>query len=692
MSSSEPLIDPLFGACRVVGTAQGIELRSPAPPVDNARPLSLEDLCAASGLRHRKVVLKEGWWRQEHGPLLAFRQARPVALVPRGRRYDLVDPAAGLRQPVDGTVAAGLEPQACVFYRPLQDRPLSFADLLRAGLRGLRRDFATLLLVSLSGGLLALLTPLVTRRLVDSSIVRADRPEMLHLTLALLAAALAGALFQLVRGFTVLRLKARIDISLQAALWDRLLALPASFFRRFTVGDISARSLGIDQVQNLLTGDVTGSLLALLSALFSLAILFYYHWPLALLATGMAVLFALLTAAVARHQLRHLRVLQALNGRLASLVYAFLGGIAKLRTGGAERRAFEVWAERFAEQRRCSVRLQRLSNVLGVAGTVYGAGASLALFAAAFIMAALSARTGIGLGELLAFNAAYAQFQAAVLAVASVVPTLLAFVPTYERLRPILETVPEGGAGQADPGPLRGGVELRNVSFRYGEGPLVLEDVSLRAEPGELVALVGPSGSGKSTCLRLMLGFERPEAGSVRIDDRELGSLNPLLVRRQTGVVLQNSRPMVGDLFHNIIGSLPLTIEDAWRAARQVGLEEEIRAMPMGMFTFVNQRGVSFSGGQRQRLLLARAIVNRPRLLLLDEATSALDNRTQDLVIRSLTELRATRILVAHRLSTLRNADRIYVLDRGRIAEQGTFDELAQQSGLFSRMMKRQKL
>jgi ABC-type bacteriocin/lantibiotic exporter with double-glycine peptidase domain len=252
--------------------------------------------------------------------------------------------------------------------------------------------------------------------------------------------------------------------------------------------------------------------------------------------------------------------------------------------------------------------------------------------------------------------------------------------------------VPESNAEQADPGTLRGEVELRGLCFGYEGGPPVLADVSLRARPGEFVALVGPSGSGKSTCLRLMLGFEQPAAGSVWIDGREIGTLDMPLLRRQCGVVLQNGRPLVGDIFRNIVGSLPLTLDDAWRAARCVGLEEEIAAMPMGMFTLVNQRGASFSGGQRQRLLLARALVKRPRLLLLDEATSALDNRTQDVVTRSLSELGVTRIVVAHRLSTVRRADRIYVLERGRIVEQGTFDELVARGGLLAGMARRQAL
>jgi ATP-binding cassette subfamily C protein len=261
----------------------------------------------------------------------------------------------------------------------------------------------------------------------------------------------------------------------------------------------------------------------------------------------------------------------------------------------------------------------------------------------------------------------------------------------HERLKPILVAAPEADPSKAEAPELAGGLELREVSFRYQPGsPLVLDGVGLAVAPGELVALVGPSGSGKSTCLRLLLGFEQPQAGHVLYDGQELSALDVHSVRRQIGVVLQNGRPLVGDIFNNIVGSRNLSLDDAWEAARMVGLEDEIRAMPMGMHTFINQRGTTFSGGQRQRILIARAIVNRPRILLLDEATSALDNRTQALVVRSLERLAATRLVIAHRLSTIANADRIYVLDRGRIVESGGYDELLRRGGFFARIVERQ--
>ena len=237
----------------------------------------------------------------------------------------------------------------------------------------------------------------------------------------------------------------------------------------------------------------------------------------------------------------------------------------------------------------------------------------------------------------------------------------------------------------------RGAIEASRLRFRYKEDlPIVLNDVSFTINPGEFVAFVGHSGSGKPTLFRLLLGFEKPESGFIHFDGLDLDDIDPQALRRQMGVVLQNGRITDGDIFTNIIGTAPLSIDDAWEAARAAGLDKDIEAMPMGMHTVISEGGGGLSGGQRQRLLIARAIVHRPRILLFDEATSALDNQTQSTVSRSLEQLNATRIVIAHRLSTILHADRIFVFDQGGIVQQGTYDELMAQEGLFRDLAQRQ--
>jgi ABC-type bacteriocin/lantibiotic exporter with double-glycine peptidase domain len=261
-----------------------------------------------------------------------------------------------------------------------------------------------------------------------------------------------------------------------------------------------------------------------------------------------------------------------------------------------------------------------------------------------------------------------------------------------ERIKPILQEEPEAAGGAADPGDLSGQITLSDVSFRYGEdSPLALDNVSFNVDPGEFVAIVGPTGCGKSTLLRLLLGFETPTAGAVLFDGQEMTQLEVGAVRRQCGVVLQNGQLLAGDIKSNIIGSSGYTIEDAWTAARMAGIDKQIEAMPMGMHTVLSEGATTLSGGQRQRIMIARALVSRPRIILFDEATSALDNPTQKVVAESMRQLNATRIIIAHRLSSVAEADRVIVLDQGRIVQRGRYEELlADQDGLFASLASQQ--
>jgi ATP-binding cassette subfamily C protein len=688
--------DPLLAACLLVGQAQGIALGAPLDaPAGGKLEDRLAQICGASRVRSRRVILRGEWWRRDNGPMVAFRAAepeskvkRPVALLPLSTRsYEMADPADGSRVRVDAAVAESLSGDAHMFYPPLSERPVTPGDLVRSALTGRRGDIVTILLMGAGGGLLGMLVPLLTGQLFGTVLPAAQSGQLLQITLALLVAALAGAIFQLTRSLAVLRIGGKADGRLQSAVWDRLLSLPAAFFRRYTVGDLANRSLGINAIREMLTGNVLTLLLGAVFSVFSFGLLFYYSWRLALIATVLVLLLSGVTAALVYLQIRHQRALLDLQGKIASLLFGLINGIAKLRVAGAEARAYARWADRFAEQRRRTLAAQRAANAQIAFNAVYGVLTSLVLFAVVG-----SASTDVmPTGEFLAFSAAFGQFLAAVLSLVSALSSVLVMVPVYERLAPILLAMPEVDASKAEPGDLAGEIEFSHVSFRYREdGPLILDDVSFRAAPGEFIALVGPSGAGKSTCLRLLLGFEKPTAGSIYFDGQDVAGLAAQSVRRQLGVVLQTGRPMAGSIFSNITGNSNLGIDDAWAAARMAGLEEDIQAMPMGMHTVVSEGAETFSGGQKQRILIARAIVNRPRIVLFDEATSALDNRTQEMVSRSLERLKATRIVIAHRLSTIENADRIYVVDVGRVVESGSYRELLASGGPFARLAERQ--
>lgn len=692
---------PLVAACQAVGKAAGLEIDSPldgneaGPDVGNReKPLSIEEIARHSQVRSRKVALSGEWWKHDAGPLVGLiisddgQSRTPVALLPNGSQgYEAHDPVTGSVETVDEPFNQKLHPFGHSFYRPFPNKALSPWDVFKFGADRCKKDFLMILLMGIAGGLLGLVTPIITGVIFNTVIPEAERAQLGQMVAALFGCAAATGLFSLVRGLTVLRVESRMEASVQSAVWDRLLKLPTSFFRQFTAGNLASRAGGISEIRRLLSGATISSLLGGLFATFQFALLFYYDSTLALWALGLTVVALLVTVGASYGQLYYQRQVAEKKDQLSGRVLQFITGITKLRVAGAESKAFNLWSKDFGEQRRLQIKARRIGNALESFNAAFPTLSLMVIFAVMI----MRQDTVMATGSFIAFNSALGTFTSQMLGMTGALVSVLRAVPLYEQAKPILESLPETDRAKADPGTLSGDIEMQHVSFRYeDEGPLVLNDLSLSIEPGEFVALVGPSGSGKSTVLRLLLGFEEPETGSIYYDGQELESLDVEAVRRQIGVVLQDGQLMSGDIFTNITGSSRASMDDAWRAAKMAGLAEDIKEMPMGMHTHVQNGSSTLSGGQKQRLLIARAIIDQPRILLFDEATSALDNRTQAIVGESLERLQATRVVVAHRLSTIIDADRICVMDRGQIVQQGSYEALMEEGGLFADLVKRQ--
>ncbi len=689
---SKDELNPLLSACQVVGEALAIDIQ---PPVDMSKdkafPDLLDDIARASRVRVRRVILRDNWWCKENGPLLASNEKNKqyMALLQTSpRSYELNDPVEGTQIKVTPEVAAALNPIAYTFYRPFPERVLGAKDLLRFGLRGCAGDTGIVILMGTLGALLGLLTPLATGILFNSVIPEAARGQLVQIIAILLTCAVTTAMFEITKGIALLRLESKMDISVQAALWDRLMSLPVSFFRGYSSGDLTNRSLGINSIREILSGVTVTALLGVIFSTFNFGLMFYYDWKLALVATGLGIIAIIFTSGASYLQVRYQRMVNEIQGKIAGTVLQFITGIAKFRVSGTENRAFSAWAGEFGIQKRLAYKSETVNNLLASFNASFPVLASMSLFAWVILG---STERMMSTGDFLAFNSAYTTFQNALLQMSVSLTASLNVIPFYERLRPIIRALPEVDLTKVHPGQLSGEIEINHINFRYiPDGPFVLKDVSLKINPAEFVALVGASGSGKSTLFRALLGFEIPESGTVYYDGQNLATLDVREVRRQIGVVLQKSRLMAGDIFRNIIGTSNLTLDDAWEAARMAGFEEDIKQMPMGMNTVLSPGGSTLSGGQRQRLLIARAVVNKPRILFFDEATSALDNQTQAIVSRSLENLQATRIVIAHRLSTIVGADRIFVMGKGRVVQSGAYEELIGQEGLFADLAKRQ--
>jgi ATP-binding cassette subfamily C protein len=690
--------NPLVAATTLVGGELGIEIRPPAKSEDPHGLVDpLEAIARASRIRVRRVTLSGEWWTRDCGPLLAYSaddERRPLALL-RGKklRYYIVDPVDGTRTRLTRRTSAGLAHEAVMLYRPLPDGKLKLSDIFKFSIGNRERDLAVVVLTGIAATLLGMITPQATAVLMDQAIPDANRTFLLEIGAGLLAAAFGATTFNLTQGILLQRIGIGSEGDSQAALWDRLLRLRPSFFRQYSSGDLESRVMAVNEVGRELSGATLTSLFASFMAVLNLGLLYYYSSSLSILAVAIASIVFLFTVGMSYFIRRNLRELLELDGTFFGLVVQLINGVGKLRVAGAESRAYTHWVRKYAQMLKLRNQVNRLSDYVYVFNVVLPAVGSMLLYYFAFELL-LSSRTGgagISLGIFLAFNTAFGTFLAGIASLSGTVVGFLDTMTKGRRIQPILDEEPETDLSKADPGRLTGRLEVDEVEFAYrADGPKILDGVNLRAEPGEFIAVVGASGSGKSTLFRLLLGFETPDSGSVAFDGQELSNLDVLAVRRQLGVVLQGGKLDVGSIFENIACGNVITLDEAWAAAEDAGMAEEVREMPMGMHTIVSVGGGNLSGGQRQRLLIARALAHRPRILLFDEATSALDNRTQAIVSESLERLRVTRIVIAHRLSTIRHADRIYVLEGGRIVQTGTFDQLMREEGLFARMMARQ--
>jgi NHLM bacteriocin system ABC transporter ATP-binding protein len=640
------------------------------------------------------VALTDHWWQRDCGPLIAYTREdrRPVALLPVSATcYTLFDPLHRTHTPVHSRLAATLAPEAHTLSRPFPNRVLRWGDLLTFGLRGCGKDLRLVLLSGIAVTLLGMLMPQATALFIDYAIPDADRGMVLQLAAALLAAACGQTLFHLAQGVALLRRSTTASATVQAALWDRLLALPAAFFRQYAAGDLQTRVMAMSTMQQRLSGATLRTLCTSGLALLNLGLMLYYSAPLALVASAVALVTCLATCIAGALSIRQVRRLQHLTGTHLGMTAQLITGVAKLQAAGAQERAFATWSQTFSQKQRVRQRLQGITDTMTVINAVLSTLASVVLFWGALRLFHSSGAPMLTTGTFVAFHAAFGLFIAGATSLSNTLIDLLEVTTLWERVRPIVVTPSEVNTGKVDPGRLTGKVVLEDVTFRYQEhGPVILDKVSLHAEPGEFIALVGPSGSGKSTLFRLLLGFETPQAGTVSYNDQELSRLDVVAVRRQLGAVLQHSTIMAATIFENIAAGALITQQEAWEAIHAAGLAEDLAAMAMGLHTFVSEGGSNLSGGQRQRLLIARALVRQPALVLFDEATSALDNRTQAVVTASLERLRATRVVIAHRLSTIRHADRIYVLVEGRVVQQGTFAELTQRAGTFTQLMAQQ--
>lgn len=649
----------------------------------------LEYLLRPTGIARRVVNLTRGWYKDAQGAMLGrTKNGEPVALIPTIRGYRFYHYESGEYIRVSAKTEALLASEAICFYRPLPMRKINAKDLFTFMLGSISTmDVVMVAASALAVTLLGMFMPHINR-LIFSGVAPSGRIGLLLPVAALMVGiAVSTTIVNIIKSLVMTGLNVKMQGQMQAAAMMRVLSLPADFFRKFNAGDLATRTQSFSSLCAMLSNTLftTG-----LSFLFSFAYLAQIgNYAASLVIPALLVLVATLAVSVATTlvQVKISKKRMQSNAKQNGLVFALFSGIPKIKLAGAERRAFTQWAQSYKEFATLSYdppAILKFNAAITSAVSLIGV----------IVIYYFAAKSGISTADYMAFNIAYGMLSASFAGLGALALTLSNFKPTLQMIEPILEAEPEAASGKKPVERISGGLEVSNVCFRYGaDTPQILDNFSLSIRPGQYIAIVGKTGCGKSTLMRIMLGFEKPQKGTVYYDGRDIAELDLRALRRNIGVVMQNGKLFQGDIFSNITISAPwLTLDEAWLAAEKAGVAEDIRRMPMGMHTIISEGSGGISGGQRQRLMIARAIAPGPKLLMFDEATSALDNITQKTVSESLASLKCTRIVIAHRLSTVRQCDRILVMDNGKIIEDGSYEKLIEANGAFSALVARQRL
>ena len=661
------------------------------PPEISGTEEHLDYCLRPHGIMKREVELTEGWYQDAYGPILAFtaKDQVPTALLPGHLGgYYFHDVSSGKRVRLTKETAALFDKRAYCFYTPLPQRAIGIPDLLLYLKRCITiSDLGWIIAATLAMTLVGLLMPRITLALTGPVLASKQPSALIGMAVCIVCISISSQLISSTRTLLMSRLETKTSLGVQASMMMRLISLPASFFRQYSAGELKSRSMSVNQLCSLLLGMVMTAGLTSISSLLYVAQIFQFAPVLvvpSLLIILVTIGFSVLTTLV---QIRINKKQMELSAKESGMSYAMITGIQKVRLAGAEKRIFSRWLNLYAEGSELLYNPPMFIKINGVIST------AISLFSNIFLYY-LAVQSGLSPSSYFAFMAAYGAVFGAFSSLSGTALQAAKIRPILEMAEPFLKAVPEAADGKEIVTSIKGAIEMEHVWFRYDEkSRYILEDMSLKIKPGEYVAIVGKTGCGKSTLMRLLLGFEEPEKGAVYYDGKNLNTLDHATLRRTIGTVMQSAGLFQGSIYSNIVISAPeLSVDDAWEAAEAAGIADDIRRMPMGMNTYISEGQGGISGGQRQRIMIARAIAPKPKVLFFDEATSALDNRTQRQVSEALDAMGCTRIVIAHRLSTIKHCDRILVMEDGKIAESGTYDELIEKNGLFAALVKRQRL
>lgn len=651
----------------------------------------LEYLMRPYGIMRRSVHLSTGWYKDAIGAMLGTKKkdGSIVALIPAGLSgYSYFDADSGKHVRIGRKNEDLFETEAVAFYKPFPLKKIGIPDLMRYILDTLSAaDFVLMFVAAITVTLLGMVAPRLNNVLFSDVIESGSMRLLAAITVFMVCTSVSSMMISGVKSLINGRISTKMNLAVESATMMRILSLPADFFKQYSSGELSSRAQYIGSLCQMLVSMILSTGLTAVFSLVYVTQIFTYAPALvvpALMVIAATIVFSVLSMLL---QMKISKKQMELGAKESGMTYAMISGIQKIKLSGAEKRAFARWGNLYAKSAELTYNppvFLKINSVISTAISLIGT----------YVMYYAAIESHISVADYYAFNVAYGMVSGAFMSLVSIALSVANIKPVLDMAKPVLEAVPEIAEGKQVLTRISGGIELNNVSFRYNEHmPLVLDNLTLKIRPGQYVAVVGATGCGKSTLMRLMLGFEKPQKGAVYFDGKDISTVDLKSLRQKIGVVLQDGKLFQGDIFSNITISAPqLSMDEAWEAAELAGIAEDIRNMPMGMFTMISEGSGGVSGGQRQRLMIARAVAPKPRILMFDEATSALDNLTQKKVSESLDKLKCTRIVIAHRLSTIKQCDRIIVLDKGKIVEDGKYEELIALDGFFAELVAKQRL
>ena len=650
----------------------------------------IEYMLRPIGVMRRRVELTDTWYRDSINPILAAKKDGTVVALLHSRTsgYSYFDKQRGRRIRVTKKVAEDFETDAYCFYRAFPLKSLNIKDLVVFMAKSLSFwDYAYVAALTLAVSLIGLITPYATQMIFSSVIPAGVSFYVLPMAILVVTSLVANNLFGICNTVLDTKIEKKLSVAVKSASMARLLLLPAGFFKSYSSGELSKRLESMDTLTKMLQDTIMNTGLTAVFSIVYVVQITRYSKALAVAAVAILLLNLVYTMVSSILQLGYSRKRLAASAKLSGMVFALFSGIQKIKLSGSEKRMFGRWAKTYKTSADLEYNPPIIIRLAPVFTVIFTFGNLLVLYY-------IAAVTGVSAADYMAFTTSYGLVSTAIMGLSSITNVISDIKPAMEMVEPIMKTMPEVEENKKAVTKLNGSIELSNISFQYSpDGPKIIDNLSLKIRPNQYVAIVGKTGCGKSTLMRILLGFEKPQTGSVYFDGKDLDSLDVKSVRRNIGVVMQNSSLFAGDIYSNIVVSAPwLDLEDAWEAARMAGIAEDIQRMPMNMHTVISEGSGGISGGQKQRIMIARAIAPKPKIIMFDEATSALDNITQKQVSESLSGLRSTRIVIAHRLSTIKQCDRIIYLEDGKIAEDGTFDQLVALNGKFAELVRRQMI